>query len=160
MIDRYVLPKKRPTWKQGLLGLFGRKMTLEDSPVYIAEHNAQIESMRNDATSMEVGNTAFVRFSSQHDAHTFASTIRHTRKEWRWIRTGIELVPEDIEWSNTHMNHKARQIATIISWAFTIGLIIIWAIPVAFVGLISNIDAMCVKASWLAWLCDPSIIPP
>lgn len=127
--------------------------------MYIAEHNQQLQAMRNDAESMKVGNTAFVRFNSQHDAHTFASTISHSRKEFKGIKAGVELVPEDIQWSNTHMNPKARQIGTIISWALTIGLIIIWAIPVAFVGVVSNIDAMCEKASWLAWLCDPSIIP-
>jgi hypothetical protein len=51
------------------------------------------------------------------------------------------------------MNPYQRKIRTIISWSLTIGLIIIWAIPVAFVGAVSNVDGLCANASWLAWVC-------
>lgn len=69
------------------------------------------------------------------------------------IRGGVELVPEDIEWSNISMSPYERQIRTIVSWCLTVGLIIVWAIPVAFVGMVSNIDTLCANASWLAWVC-------
>ena len=42
---------------------------------------------------------------------------------------------------------------TPLAWGLTIGLIIIWAIPVAFVGVVSNVDTLCANASWLAWIC-------
>jgi hypothetical protein len=63
------------------------------------------------------------------------------------------VIPEDIEWSNIGKNPYQRKISTIISWALTIGLIIIWAVPVAFVGVVSNVDTLCQRASWLAWIC-------
>ncbi|OJA10645.1 hypothetical protein AZE42_04527 [Rhizopogon vesiculosus] len=44
-----------------------------------------------------------------------------------------------------------------ISYAATAALIIFWSIPVAFVGVISNIEGLCQKESWLAWLCT---LPP
>ncbi|KAK4689011.1 calcium permeable stress-gated cation channel, partial [Tremellales sp. Uapishka_1] len=157
MVDRYVNPKKRPTWKQGLLGLIGKKMTLETSPIYIREHNEQIKSLRTNLEKEKTGDVAFARFGSQHEAHAFARLLSSTDKEFKNVKTGIELIPEDVQWGNTAMSAHQRMIRTAISWALTIFLLIIWAVPVAFVGSISNVDTLCTKASWLAWLCT---IPP
>ena len=153
LADRYVLPKKQPKWKIGLLGLFGEKHNLESSPVYIKEHNEELEKLRADQASLDNGNTAFLRFGSQTEAHAFARLIDKSDKRFKMVRTSVEVVPEDVQWSNISMSPYERHIRTAISWALTIGLIIIWAIPVAFVGIVSNIDAMCEQASWLAWLC-------
>jgi len=152
--DRYVLPKKRPSWKQGLLGLIGKKMTLESSPEFIREKNAELERLRADEGSLKLGNTAFVRFGSQTEAHAFARLISSTDKKHRSIDSSVEVVPEDVQWSNTSMSATQRKIRTAVSWALTIGLIIVWAIPVAFVGAVSNVDALCQQASWLAWVCQ------
>lgn len=65
----------------------------------------------------------------------------------------LQVVPEDIEWNNTSKNPYQRKIGGIISWTLTIGLIIVWSIPVSFVGGVSNVDALCTTASWLAWIC-------
>ncbi|ODN74029.1 hypothetical protein L202_07505 [Cryptococcus amylolentus CBS 6039] len=154
LIDKYILPKKRPSWKQGLLGLIGKKQTLETSPEYINEHNIKLDELRSDIASLPQGNTVFVRFASQHEAHTFARLAGKTGKSNQHIRGGVEVVPEDIEWGNTSMSPWQRYGRSVVSWALTIGLIIVWAIPVAFVGMVSNVDALCQTASWLAWICD------
>jgi hypothetical protein len=153
MVDRFVAPNKRPSWKQGILGLIGKKMTLETSPIYIRDHNAQLDSMRQGEDELPLGDTAFLRFASQGEAHSFARLVSSTDKSLRSVRTGVEMVPEDVQWSNTSMSAAQRKTRTIVSWALTITLIIFWTIPVAFVGLISNVDTLCSKASWLAWLC-------
>lgn len=133
-------------------------MDLETSPAFIAEKNAELEKLRADIGSLEPGNAAFVRFGSQTEAHAFARLISSTDKKNRLIGTQVEVVPEDIEWSNISMSAYQRKIRTIISWSLTIGLIIIWAIPVAFVGIVSNVDTLCSKASWLAWICTNSTV--
>ncbi len=153
MVDRFVVPKKRPTWKQGLLGLIGKNMTLETSPTYIAEHNAQVDEMRGNEDSYPQGDVAFVRFASQAEAHSFARLIPSTDKKYHLVKTHIELVPEDVQWSNTSMSAAQRKTKTMLSWALTIFLIIIWAVPVAFVGLVSNVDTLCTTAKFLAWIC-------
>ena len=153
MVDRFVAPKKRPSWKQGLLGLIGKKMTLESSPVFIAEHNEQLAEMRSNEDSYPLGNTAFVRFGSQAEAHSFARLVPSMDKKYRNVLTSVELIPEDIQWSNTGISAAQRKTRTIISWALTIFLIIIWAVPVAFVGLVSNVDTLCTTATWLSWIC-------
>lgn len=154
LIDRYVLPKKRPSWKQGLLGLIGKKQNLETSPDYIHEHNVKLDELREGIEDLPQGNTAFIRFSSQFEAHAFAKLASKTDKSNMHIRSGVELVPEDIEWSNISMSPWECHARTIISWCLTVGLIIVWAIPVAFVGIVSNVDTLCANASWLAWICE------
>ncbi|WWC88432.1 uncharacterized protein L201_003343 [Kwoniella dendrophila CBS 6074] len=153
LVDRFVLPKKRPTWKQGLLGLIGKKQDLESSPLYIAERNANLSEVRKTIDQLPQGNTVFVRFASQHEAHAFARLVAETDKQNKLMKAGVEVVPEDVEWSNISMNPYQRKIRKLISWSLTIGLIIVWAIPVAFVGIVSNIDSLCSKVSWLAWIC-------
>lgn len=148
---RYVLPKKMPSWKQGFLGLIGKKMDLETSPVFIAEQNDKLRELRT--KEYELGTTAFLRFESQHEAHNFARLAKDTDKSLRMVKSHIEVVPEDVQWENISRTAAQRKVATAISWALTIGLIIVWAVPVAFVGVLSNVDELCLKASWLAWLC-------
>ncbi|WVR06572.1 hypothetical protein IAU60_003604 [Kwoniella sp. DSM 27419] len=152
--ERYVLAKKRPTWKQGPLGLIGKKMDLDSSPVYIADQNAKLGELRKTIDSLPLGNTVFIRFATQHEAHAFARLCADTDKENKLMKGGVEVVPEDIQWDNTSMNPYQRKVGKIISWALTIGLIIVWAVPVAFVGAVSNVDSLCSRASWLAWICN------
>lgn len=127
-------------------------MTLDTSPTYIAEHDAKHEEMRKKDYAQ--GNTAFIRFGSQAEAHNFARRVPSVDKKLRLtVDTGIEVVPEEVQWSNASMNPCQREVRTLVSWSLTIGLIIIWAIPVAFVGAVSNADTLCANSSWVAWIC-------
>ena len=129
-------------------------MTLESSPAYIRDHNEKLDLLREDPSKYPLTNTAFLRFASQAEAHAFARLISSTDKKLKLVDACIEVVPEDIEWTNLSMSPYQRKIRTVISWSLTIGLIIIWAIPVAFVGIVSNVDALCIEAPFLAWICD------
>lgn len=46
----------------------------------------------------------------------------------------------------------------VTSWMATIGIIILWFIPVAFVGTLSNVSALCEKISYV--LPTPTFPPP
>lgn len=97
LIEKYLTPKQRSkvTWKQGFLGLIGRKMDREQSPAFIREKNEELERMRGDLDQFELGNVAFLRFKSQAEAHTFARCVNKDR-ERKLIKSGIEvcLLPE------------------------------------------------------------------
>ena len=70
-----------------------------------------------------------------------------------------EVAPEDVIWSNLGLNPYEMRIRKVISYALTAALIILWAIPVAFVGIVSNVYGLCVQYRWLAWLCKlPSVV--
>jgi len=50
------------------------------------------------------------------------------------------------------MNPYDKKIRGLIGWAITMGLIIWWTIPVAFIGVISNVQGLADRVSWLSWL--------
>ncbi|KAI0764620.1 DUF221-domain-containing protein [Trametes elegans] len=103
-------------------------------------------------------NSAFVLFNSQIAAHMAAQTLTH-HLPYRMATKNVGVAPEDVLWSNLNMNPYEARIRTAIGWAITVGLIIVWAIPVAFIGAVSNIHSLCATYSWLAWLCDlPDVI--
>lgn len=124
------------------------------SPAYIVEQETKLKAEREGVSSLKLANSAFIRFDSREDAHAFASQIGQSKenKEFRNVRSGVEVVPEDIIWracrkrrrcvslmivdkliffcstlsENLKMSASMRHIRTVISWGLTIGLIIIW----------------------------------
>lgn len=50
------------------------------------------------------------------------------------------------------MNPYEKRVRMLASYAATAALIIFWAIPVAFVGVISNLHSLANTASWLHWI--------
>ena len=62
-----------------------------------------------------------------------------------------DTLPEEV--GSPHSVPFVARVRTAISWGITLGLIILWAFPVAFVGIVSNIHGLCTQYSWLAWLC-------
>ncbi|KAI0070905.1 DUF221-domain-containing protein [Panus rudis PR-1116 ss-1] len=103
-------------------------------------------------------NSAFVLFNKQIAAHLAAQSLTH-HEPYRMANKYTNVAPEDIIWDNLNMNPYEARIRSAVSWGITLGLIILWAFPVAFVGAVSNIHSLCSTYSWLAWICDlPGVI--
>ncbi|KAI8969798.1 DUF221-domain-containing protein [Trametes punicea] len=103
-------------------------------------------------------NSAFVLFNNQIAAHMAAQVLTH-HLPYRMAGKSVGVAPEDVIWSNLNMNPYEARGRTAIGWGVTIGLIVVWAFPVAFVGAVSNIHSLCSTYSWLSWLCSlPSVI--
>ncbi|KAI9509019.1 DUF221-domain-containing protein [Russula earlei] len=105
-------------------------------------------------------NGAFILFNHQIAAHMAAQMLTHHEP---YSMSGalkfIEVAPEDVIWDNLVINPYERRVRLALSWAATLGLIILWAVPVAFVGAISNIHSLCTTYHWLAWVCKaPGVI--
>ncbi|KDQ58423.1 hypothetical protein JAAARDRAFT_667498 [Jaapia argillacea MUCL 33604] len=102
--------------------------------------------------------SAFILFNKQIAAHMTKSSLLH-HEPYRMGEKYVEVAPEDVIWANLGLNPYERTVRKCISWGLTIGLIILWAFPVAFVGAVSNVHALCTTYSWLAWLCKlPSVV--
>ncbi|KAG8221204.1 hypothetical protein J3R82DRAFT_2778 [Butyriboletus roseoflavus] len=102
--------------------------------------------------------SAFITFNQQIRAHmAYGSLAYHAPYHMLVIDWYLEVSLEDVLWGNLSMNLYKKRIQMIISYAATTALIIFWAFPVVFVGLISNIEGLCVHESWLTLLCT---IPP
>ncbi|KAH6909033.1 hypothetical protein BKA70DRAFT_1476449 [Coprinopsis sp. MPI-PUGE-AT-0042] len=112
--------------------------------------------------------SAFVTFNKQISAHLALQALPH-HKPYRMGARYVEIAPSDVIWSNLGLNPYEQKIRTTISYAATAGLILLWAFPVAFVGVISNVQTLCKTVSFLSWICrirDPvpgiisGILPP
>ncbi|OJA07750.1 hypothetical protein AZE42_12729 [Rhizopogon vesiculosus] len=104
-------------------------------------------------------NSAFVTFNQQIAAHLAVNILTHNEPYCMADRY-LEVSPPDVIWGNLGLNPYEKRIRMAISYAITVTLIIFWSIPVAVVGIISNIDGLCYSESWLAWLCalPPTIV--
>ncbi|PCH35282.1 DUF221-domain-containing protein [Wolfiporia cocos MD-104 SS10] len=98
-------------------------------------------------------NSAFILFNQQIAAHLAAQSLTH-HAPYRMAQKHIGVAPADIIWSNLNMNPYEAKIRAAISWAATLGLIVLWSFPVAFIGAVSNIHSLCSTYHWLAWVCD------
>ncbi|KAG1745311.1 hypothetical protein EDB19DRAFT_1927258 [Suillus lakei] len=96
--------------------------------------------------------SAFVTFNQQIAAHLAVNALTH-HEPYCMADRYLEVSPPDVIWGNLGLNPYEKRIRMVISYSATAALIIFWAIPVAFVGIISNIEGLCVRESWLAWLC-------
>jgi hypothetical protein len=75
-------------------------------------------------------NGAFILFNKQIAAHMAAQTLTH-HEPYRMSGSlkYIEVAPGDVIWDNLIMNPYERRVRLVLSWAATIGLIVVWAIP-------------------------------
>jgi hypothetical protein len=75
-------------------------------------------------------NGAFVLFNRQIAAHMAAQTLTH-HLPYRMAAESkyVEVSPDDIIWDNLAMNPYERRVRIAISWAATLGLILLWAVP-------------------------------
>ena len=73
-------------------------------------------------------NSAFVLFNQQIGAHMAAQALIH-HEPYRMAAKYTEVAVDDVIWGNLNMNPYEGRVRTAISWAVTIGLIIVWAIP-------------------------------
>ncbi|GAA5875622.1 hypothetical protein JCM1840_003281 [Sporobolomyces johnsonii] len=158
-ISRYVPTKKRPTHRLGFFGLWGKKVdTIDWAREEIATTTKELDEKRtaldgdNPNSEYPPESAAFIQFHTQIAAHMFAQCLAH-HAPLRMSTKYLEVGQEDVIWGNLNINPYQARGRYVLSWAATIGLIILWSFPVAFVGLISNVSALCISAPWLSWLC-------
>ncbi|KIJ61898.1 hypothetical protein HYDPIDRAFT_176850 [Hydnomerulius pinastri MD-312] len=139
----------------------GRETVAEESPLPVPDDtngDGKVDSKDRPQQNYPPLNSAFVTFNQQISAHMAYRTLAH-HEPYRMADRYLEVAPEDVLWGNLGMNPYEKRIRMAISYAATAGLIILWAFPVAFVGIISNIQGLCARASWLAWLCKiPQVV--
>lgn len=149
---RWLPRKKRPTHRTGLLGLIGKKVDSIDwcraeierlSPLIVQEQNDY------HAGVPKAGPAIFVEFDSQSAAENAYQSLAH--HEGLHMARFIGITPSDVVWSSLSIpwwQLVTRRFAVI---AFICALIIFWAIPVAVVGVISNVNYL-ESISFLSWL--------
>ncbi|KAG8527415.1 uncharacterized protein KY384_007567 [Bacidia gigantensis] len=165
---RFVQPKQRPTHR--LKPLIGKKVdTINWCRSELASLIPKIDALQ---TKLRAGEgkficSVFIEFYNQTEAQAAYQSLAHHQPLHMSPRF-IGVSPEEIIWKNLTINWASRIVRNILTTCFVSALIIFWAIPVAFVGAISNIKALSQgdntvtppKPPLLPWLSFINKIPP
>ena len=136
---RWVQPKQRPTHR--LKFLIGKKVDTinwcrSELERLIPKINAMQDTYRRGEGTF-IG-SVFVEYYTQTEAQAAYQSLAHHQPLHMSPRF-IGVNPEEVIWKNLKIGWASRIIRNIATSAFVAALIIFWAIPVAFVGILSNI---------------------
>lgn len=149
---RWVKAKDRPTHR--LKFLIGKKVdTINWARAEIERLNPEIEEeqAKHRAIDTKKVSAVFVEFFNQNDAQAAYQSVAHNQPLHMAPRY-IGVDPTQVIWSNLRIMWWERVVRNFATVAFICVLIIFWAIPVAFVGAISNIDSLIAKLPWLSFI--------
>lgn len=151
-INSWVPENKRPRQKIG--GMFSEKVEL--IPLLrqkLKEIDREVIKLQKKNKLSHPKNSIFVEFEDQYTAQlAYTSVVHHNPMRMSPVHTGYE--PGDIDWGNLRLFWWEGIVRRAIAVAAITALIIFWAIPVAFVGAISNINNLTDKLPWLRWIQD------
>ena len=158
---KYIKPEDRDTMRLPIFGkkwlgwipFVGKKVdTIEHCRRELARLNTEIEADQKDPTRYPLLNSAFIQFNHQVAAHMACQAVSHHMPNQMAPRA-VEISPDDVIWDNLSVKWWERYIRTGGIIVLVVGLVIGWAFPVAFTGLLSNVsDLANTYPSWLGWL--------
>lgn len=149
-ITQYVADKKRPTHK--LKPIIGEKVdTISYLKEKIPEIDKEVKLLQANYINGSPFNSVFVEFESQYQAQVALQTVtHHSPLSMRPSTLGIE--PGHIIWLNMRMFWFERIGRNVMAVAAIAALCCFWAIPVAFVGMVSSITYLTNKLPWLKFI--------
>ncbi|KAL1858947.1 hypothetical protein VTK73DRAFT_7723 [Phialemonium thermophilum] len=157
---RWVPAKKRPTHRTGPLGLIGKKV---DTINWCRDElETLIPEIQAAQARYRAGNYAkipgvFIEFRNQADAECAAQVLAH-HEGFQMSPAYVGVKPDEVVWKSLGISWWQKVVRRYAVLAFITALIIFWAIPVAVVGVISNVTYL-ESLSFLKWLNKiPSVI--
>ena len=163
LVDRWIPRKKQPHHRTGLLGLIGTKVeTIPWCRSELEKIVPKVEKMQDEAFEGKGKrlNSVFVEFETMNEAQAaFQSVTHHLPLHMSPRFIGVK--PKEVIWSNLKINWWERVIRKLVANFTITALIIFWSIPVAFVGAISNVQALTGISAfkWLSFLNDiPTVV--
>ncbi|ORY82127.1 hypothetical protein BCR37DRAFT_38898 [Protomyces lactucae-debilis] len=143
---------KRPSHKLGFLGVLGKKVdTIDWCESELQRLNNEIEHGKANMDEQPMMNSAFLTFHNQTAAQMALQTITH-RDPYAMHPRYTEIAPHDVVWNNMSLTWQQRLVKSSIVTAFIAALILLWSVPVAFVGTLSNIDYLTDKVPFLRFI--------
>lgn len=155
----YLTAKDRETMRLPIFGwtwmpslpLLGEKVdTIEYCRKELARLNVEIEEDQRHPENYPLMNSAFIQFNHQVAAHMACQSVSHHTPNHMAPRL-VEISPNDVIWDNMSIKWWEPYIRTGLVCVVLFGLIIGWAFPVTFTGLISQVKYL-TSYHWLRWL--------
>ncbi|KAL4958518.1 hypothetical protein BDW69DRAFT_418 [Aspergillus filifer] len=158
--EKYVKRKDRDTMRLPIFGiswmpsiwLIGKKVdTIDYCRKEVARLNLEIEIDQQNPEKFPLMNSAFIQFNHQVAAHMACQAVSHHVPKQMAPRT-VEISPDDVIWDNMSIKWWERYLRTFGIYAIVIGMVIGWAFPVAFTGLLSQLSYLEDAFTWLQWI--------
>ncbi|GMF44244.1 unnamed protein product [[Candida] boidinii] len=146
----YVSQKKRPSMR--LKPIFGKKVDIiEHCKETLPKLNEEIEELQSTYREVKPMNSVAVEFENQYYAQqAYQATTHHQPLHFTPKHYGVN--PEDIYWPNMRLFWWERLVKRTSTMAAIVALVIFWAIPVSFVGFLSNLSQLTNKWPWLDFI--------
>ncbi|PWY68632.1 DUF221 domain protein [Aspergillus heteromorphus CBS 117.55] len=157
---KYIKEKDRDTMRLPIFGfswmpsiwLIGRKVdTIDYCRKELARLNLEIEIDQQHPEKFPLMNSAFIQFNHQVAAHMACQAVSHHVPKQMAPRI-VEISPDDVIWDNMSIKWWERYLRTFGILAVVCGMVIGWAFPVAFTGLLSQLSYLEAAFTWLHWL--------
>jgi len=154
---RWIKPKQRPTHR--LKPIIGKKVdTINWSRSELQRIIPEVDALqaKHRASEAKYVSSVFVEFYTQSEAQAAYQMVAHHQPLHMTPRF-ISLNPSQIIWSNLRIKWWERVVRNFATLCFVLALILFWSIPVGFVGILSNIQALTDRVHFLRFILD---IPP
>ncbi len=157
--SRWLPQKKRPTHRTK--PIIGKKVdTINWSRSELERMLPEVHRIQasHRAGEAKMVNACFIEFVDQRSAQDAYQALAH-HQPLHMAPRYIGVHPEEVIWKNLKIRWWERVLRTIATTAFVVALIVFWAIPVAVVGAISNINYLTDKVTFLRFINDiPDVI--
>ncbi|TPX10462.1 uncharacterized protein E0L32_008512 [Thyridium curvatum] len=140
-----------PSWLPGLPGIHKKVDTIYWCRKELAQLNMEIEEDQQHPERYPIMNSAFIQFNHQVAAHMACQSVTHHIPRQMAPRV-VEISPNDVLWDNMAVKWWDAWLRTFISIGVVVGMIILWAFPVAFTSGLSQIDSLIKHYPWLGFL--------
>ncbi|KAJ5238396.1 hypothetical protein N7468_003015 [Penicillium chermesinum] len=149
--DTMRLPIFKWSWWPSIW-LIGKKVdTIDYCRQELARLNMEIEIDQQHSERFPLMNSAFIQFNHQVAAHMACQSVSHHLPKQMAPRV-VEISPDDVIWDNMSIKWWERYVRTAGIFIVVAAMVVAWAFPVAFTGLLSQISYLEGAFSWLRWL--------
>jgi len=157
---KYLSDKDRETMRLPIFGwqwmpslpLIGQKVdTIRYCRQEVARLNVEIEDDQAHPERFPLMNSAFVQFNHQVAAHMACQAVSHHIPKQMAPRM-VEIDPNDVIWDNMSVPWWQNYVRTAGVITIVVGMIILWAVPVAFTSALSQLDTAAKTYHWLHWV--------
>ncbi|KAL9595258.1 MAG: hypothetical protein Q9219_006562, partial [cf. Caloplaca sp. 3 TL-2023] len=165
---KYLKEKDRDTMRLPIFGwqwmpslpLIGQKVdTIDHCRKELARLNVEIEQDQKEPEKFPLMNSAFIQFNHQVAAHMACQSISHHTPQQMTPRI-VEISPDDVIWDNMSVKWWENYARTGAVVLLISALVLGWAVPVAFTGILGNLDSISryldsiadQHHSWLHWV--------
>lgn len=156
--EQWIDRKLRPTHR--LKTIIGKKVdTIEWTTQELLKILPKIQREQSDRRGKDgakfIG-AVFIQFRTQRDAQTAFQLTPH-ESPLKMTPRCIGVPPSQVGWKNLKLNGYKRVVREYIALGTMALLIMFWSIPVAFVGVLTNVNYLTNKVPFLSFIND---IPP